>query len=160
MNLWQVLSRSRRDTMQQNSRSIATAASLFICSYDMWVWWGRLCGCMTAKSVLLNTVIVSKASCVGPWHNQKMLKCAPSCQGPAATWRKLNWYLFYEMLYLQLCCKGQIVSGRRKVNEKWMPLKKTNKVKAFECGGARTGGNGCMMIIYLNWRSDIIALNL
>ncbi len=58
-----------------HSRSIATAASLFMCSYDMWVWWGWLSGCMTAKSVLLNTVIVSKTSCVGPWHNQKLLKC-------------------------------------------------------------------------------------
>lgn len=77
--LW-TLSRPRHNTMsgmQHNSRSIATAASLFICSYDMWVWWGWLSGCMTAKSVLLNTVIVSKPSCVGPWHNQKMLKFAP-----------------------------------------------------------------------------------
>lgn len=79
-NLWQVLSDSRHNTMlemQQNSRSIATAASLFICRYDMWVWWDWLSGCMTAKSVLLNTVIVSKSSCVGPWHNQKILKCVP-----------------------------------------------------------------------------------
>lgn len=32
---------------------------------------------MTAKSVLLNTVIVFKTSSVGPLHNQKMLKCVP-----------------------------------------------------------------------------------
>lgn len=120
MNLWQVLSHSRRDTMlemPQNSRSIATAASSFICSYDMWVWWGWLSGCMTAKSVLLNTVIVSKASCVGPWHNQKTLKCVPFFQGPAATRRKLNGCLFYEMLYLQLCCKRQMAKGEWKRDE-------------------------------------------
>lgn len=63
---------------------------------------------MTAKSVLLNTVIVSK-TCVGPWHNLKMLKRDPFLfQGPPATWRKLSWYLLYEMLYLQLCCQGKL----------------------------------------------------
>lgn len=42
----------------ENSRSIATAAPWFVCSYDMWVWWGWLSGCMTAKSVLLSTAVV------------------------------------------------------------------------------------------------------
>lgn len=40
---------------------------------------------------------------------QLLLFPTTSCvfQGPAAMWRKVNSYLFYEMFYLQLCCLGK-----------------------------------------------------
>lgn len=138
---------ARKQQAHSNGRSV--------CGADMWVWWGWRGGCVTVAATQHCDCFQKPSAEARGTVRKKPLKCvspSPSVQLPCAGNYVLLLFVLWDVTSAAAVAGGEMC-GWTKVN-----LKETNGAEENKYN--RTGSDGCMMVIYPDWRSDIITLNL